>query len=79
MTGPFARVRHPLYACWILLILPGCLLPVGSGLALLAVLDSYLVARILVRTEERWLLQGYGEEYSAYRERTGALLPFRWG
>ena len=76
-TGPYAHVRHPMYAGALLMML-ATPLALGSWWALLAVLvlGAVIVARLL--DEERLLatkLPGYGP----YRERVRyRLLPFVW-
>ncbi len=76
-TGPYAVVRHPMYAC-ALLYMVGTPLALASywGLAVLAPMVPVLIARIL--SEERILsreLKGYPEYQTrvAYR-----LLPGLW-
>ena len=73
-TGPYARVRHPLYGGLLLAML-------GSALAqsLLWLLPLMVYGPLLflsARREERLLLEQFSERYSAYRSRTKMLLPF---
>jgi protein-S-isoprenylcysteine O-methyltransferase Ste14 len=33
-----------------------------------------------LRLEERWMIERFGEQYMAYRQRVPALIPFsKWG
>jgi protein-S-isoprenylcysteine O-methyltransferase Ste14 len=76
-TGPYAIVRHPLYAAALLLILSTALL-LGSwyGLTASAVLASGLAFRTVM--EERELRRGL-EGYAAYARRVRyRLVPFVW-
>jgi protein-S-isoprenylcysteine O-methyltransferase Ste14 len=76
-TGPYAVVRHPLYAAT-LLFLPGTALMLGSwyGLAASPVLVGGLVFRTVM--EERELRRGL-EGYQAYTQRVRyRLVPFVW-
>src|SRR5262245_61949337 len=76
-TGPYAVVRHPMYAGAFLFLI-GTPLALGSLWALLSV--ALLVFAIVLRLldEERFLLQrlpGYGEYLSRKKYR---LIPFIW-
>ena len=74
-TGPYRWVRHPLYGAALLLYAGLGVLsanwPVGLGGI------TFILFILLVRTprEEQMLLEAFGAEYSAYRERTGRVLP----
>ena len=76
-TGPYARVRHPMYASAILYLL-GTPLALGSywGLVPVVAMMPFLVWRILA--EERFLarnLAGYTDYQKRIRHR---LVPFVW-
>jgi len=76
--GPYGWCRHPVYGCWVVFNVPGIVLLVGTWLGLVVPLLMYIALRILVRAEERWLQQTFGEEYSAYQARTPAVFPRVW-
>jgi protein-S-isoprenylcysteine O-methyltransferase Ste14 len=73
-TGPYARVRHPLYTS---------VLGFGLGVALLTAHVLFVVFAILgpvgvmVRApkEEQMLLERFGEAYRAYMQSTGRFFP----
>jgi protein-S-isoprenylcysteine O-methyltransferase Ste14 len=72
--GLFGRVRHPIYAFSILLVLctvvvvPTALMAAcGAALVTLWVLKAY--------NEERHMLRQHGEAYAAYLARTGRFFP----
>lgn len=76
-TGPYARVRHPMYASAILYLL-GTPLALGSywGLVPVVAMMPFLVWRLLA--EERFLarnLAGYTDYQQRIRHR---LVPFVW-
>jgi protein-S-isoprenylcysteine O-methyltransferase Ste14 len=76
-TGPYAVVRHPLYA-GLLLVLPSIALVMGSLWGLGA--TSLLATGVIVRTasEDRELLRGL-EGYVQYAERVRyRLVPWIW-
>ena len=76
-TGPYALVRHPMYAGAIVMLL-GVPLALGSAWALVpfAALAGLIVVRLL---DEERLLVARLPGYAAYRERTPArLIPHVW-
>lgn len=73
-TGLYARMRHPIYAFSILLMLASVL--ILPTLPMLAIALTHIVLMVLkARNEERFLLEAHGEAYEEYRRRTGAFLP----
>ena len=74
-SGPYALCRHPLYTAWAFLILPGAMLLADSWIGFLASPLLYPVLRRLVRPEEAWLEERFGETYRNYRRRTPPFLP----
>jgi len=73
-TGIYSRIRHPIYAGWILGALGlelVALSPVGVGVAV-ALLVYY---DFRTREEERWLVATYGD-YLAYLTRVKRFIPF---
>ena len=74
-SGAYALCRHPLYAAWFLLLFPGAMLLTDSWIGLLGTPCLYVVLRRVVRREEAWLEERFGEAYRDYRRRTPALLP----
>ncbi len=77
-SGPYRRVRHPLYSS-MLLTIPGFALLARNALVLAGGVAVLLVLLLRVRREEKELLSRFGEKYRAYRDRTGALVPRRSG
>jgi protein-S-isoprenylcysteine O-methyltransferase Ste14 len=74
-TGPFGRVRHPLYlAMGILLLAP--VIGLSSWLGTAAALSLFAAGTWLrVRAEESVLAEAFGAEYEAYRKRVPAFIP----
>ncbi len=73
-TGPYSRVRHPLYSA---------MLGYGVGLAFVAA-NWVFVALVLVMIiwlpprvarEEQMMIEKFGDEYKAYMQKTGRFLP----
>jgi protein-S-isoprenylcysteine O-methyltransferase Ste14 len=75
VTGPYNRVRHPMYSAFFCLAASYALLSANWLIAasnLGAVTLMYLAR---VRDEERMMLEQFGEEYRVYMARTGRLIP----
>ena len=75
-TGPYALVRHPIYASML-----GMLLAAGFCLTwwpmFLAGLAFFLLGtEIRIHAEERLLAGRFGETYAAYRARVPAYIPY---
>lgn len=74
-TGPYSRVRHPIYTG----ILTGFL---GTAIALSEVrgfIGFVLIFLALwpkLRMEEEWMRSQFGETYATYAHRTAALVPY---
>jgi protein-S-isoprenylcysteine O-methyltransferase Ste14 len=76
-TGPYARMRHPMYLAEMLLWL-GLTIYFGSLLVLgTASIGVILAARFVIPREERALESQFGEEYRRYRERVPALIGWK--
>ena len=74
--GLFARIRHPIYAFSILLMLcSATIVPTAPMLAIAAV--HVVLMNIKARNEERHLLAVHGDAYAQYLRRTGRFVPRR--
>lgn len=73
--GPYAIVRHPIYTGLLTMIL-GTAMTIGHARCYLAVLVAGYGWWMKLRTEERFMLQQFGEEYASYRRSVRALIPF---
>ena len=76
--GVYKRIRHPMYLSFLIF-------SAGNALALPNYLagPAFLVAMVVlivfrVPSEERMLLEEFGEEYEAYRKRSHRLIPGLW-
>ena len=73
-SGPYARIRHPLYTAMI---------GYGTALALVSANWVFILFAILaiagmaarVPREEKMMIEEFGEEYIAYMQRTGRFFP----
>jgi len=72
--GMYRWSRNPIFL-WMLVSWIGLALLVFDVLLGLLVVSMILGVNAQVRTEERWLLETYGEAYRAYAARVGRFLP----
>jgi protein-S-isoprenylcysteine O-methyltransferase Ste14 len=72
--GFFSLCPNPMYAAFVLLIVPGLALILDSWLVLTASAVVYALFRALVPGEDRWLKEKFGARYDEYRRRV--LLKF---
>jgi len=75
-TGPYAWIRHPIYASMF-----GMLLAAGFCLTWWPLFVAGIVAfvagtEIRIHAEERLLAERFGETFAAYRASTPAYIPF---
>jgi len=72
--GLYARIRHPIYAFNVLLMLCSGIIVPTIPMVAAGIIHVALVI-LKVRTEERFLLATLGPEYAAYCRRTGRFFP----
>ncbi len=73
-SGPYARVRHPIYS-GVLLMFSGNALVVGEWRGVVAVLIVLASFWAKLRQEERFLAAHFGQAYADYAARTRMLIP----
>jgi protein-S-isoprenylcysteine O-methyltransferase Ste14 len=73
-AGPYARVRHPQYVGFIVIMF-GFLLQWPTLLTLIMFPALVLTYVLLARSEERAAIAEFGEAYRAYMARTPAFIP----
>jgi protein-S-isoprenylcysteine O-methyltransferase Ste14 len=73
-TGPYARMRHPIYAAYLVFMMSIALVTANwFFIALLVV--SIVVLALRIPKVEQMLIETFGEEYKKYMQRTGGLFP----
>jgi protein-S-isoprenylcysteine O-methyltransferase Ste14 len=75
VRGPYALVRHPIYTALLLMYL-GTELAIGTVGGLVGWPIFFLSFWIKFRQEEALMIAHFGEQYSVYRKRVRALIPF---
>jgi protein-S-isoprenylcysteine O-methyltransferase Ste14 len=73
--GPYRITRNPIYAGWILGILPGIALCFASWPMLAGPVVAWALFRETVIVEESFLAARFGEEWEAYATRVNRLWP----
>jgi protein-S-isoprenylcysteine O-methyltransferase Ste14 len=73
-TGPYARIRHPIYTATMSIGIAFALVTANRLLVFLAVIPLVLLPSRVPREEEMMLAE-FGETYRAYMQRTGRFFP----
>ena len=76
--GIYRCCRHPLYASWVVFIIPGIALLVNSWIVLTTPIFMYFILRKLVKKEEIYLESVFGSSYREYKEKVPCIIPFGW-
>lgn len=76
-SGPYARMRHPIYS-GVLLAIVGTALVVGEVRALLALVVMSINYTIKAKREDKILALRFGKEFRDYRAHSGLLIPRFW-
>lgn len=73
-AGPYRYISHPIYAGMLLAILGSAFVTGRLWLVVFAILAIYFLYS--ARTEEHLMLQHLPEQYTEYKSRTKAFIPF---
>ncbi len=73
--GAYALCKNPLYAAFILFLLPGIALLVNSWLILTVCVVGYLLFKINIKSEYIEMEKFFGDEYKKYSSATPELFP----
>lgn len=73
-SGPYARLRHPIYS-GVLLGVAGTALAVGEWRAVLALAIMLVNYAVKARREEKILAGKFGDSFDEYKRHTGFLVP----
>jgi protein-S-isoprenylcysteine O-methyltransferase Ste14 len=77
-TGIYGIVRNPLYSAWIVCIVPGIVIISRYLLWWLIPIFMYTIFKVLIKKENDYLEQQFGDEYRAYRKKVSELFPQIW-
>jgi len=75
LRGPYTLVRHPIYT-GLLVALFGSAAVYGLLRCFIGVFICGIGLWLKLRIEERFMVQQFGDQYTKYRQRTRALVPF---
>ena len=74
-SGPYAVVRHPIYAAFILMMIAVTFVSSSWVLGLSGLLLVVMIAVVRIPPEERQLAERFNGEWEQYRSGTGRILP----
>lgn len=70
MTDGLYRIfRNPMYAAYLIFIIPGICLFFNSWLVLTTVFINYILFSVFIKREHRYLEEKFGSEYEKYLEK----------
>ncbi len=75
--GIYAWVRNPMYSGWWILITGISLMWHNAAVLITPIINWGIMTVVLKRTEEKWLLELYGEEYRQYLGRVNRCIPWK--
>jgi protein-S-isoprenylcysteine O-methyltransferase Ste14 len=75
-TGPYARLRHPIYASMFTMLLTTGFALAWWPMFILGVIFFLIGTEIRVHAEERLLAEHFRAIFRSYRARTSAYIPF---
>lgn len=75
MDGPYRWVRHPLYAVATVIFVALSIVAANWFMLAMAVVQTFVLALVVIPREEAQLRLKFGEAYRAYQQRTGRLVP----
>ena len=75
--GIYSYVRNPMYSGWWILLSGIILMWHNWVMLILPVIDWVIMTIAIINTEEKWLLDLYGEEYADYKKRVNRFIPWK--
>ncbi|HNQ64039.1 MAG: isoprenylcysteine carboxylmethyltransferase family protein [Syntrophorhabdaceae bacterium] len=75
-TGVYGLSRNPMYAGFIVFIVPGLALILNNMLLIGVSMAMFVVFKLRIGVEENILLKEFGVEYERYRTTVPQLIPF---
>jgi protein-S-isoprenylcysteine O-methyltransferase Ste14 len=77
ITGIYSWVRNPMYSGWWIALTGISLMWHNIFLIPVFFLNWAIITLVLINTEEKWLLNLYGEEYIEYKKRVNRCIPWK--
>jgi protein-S-isoprenylcysteine O-methyltransferase Ste14 len=75
--GIYAWVRNPMYSGWWIALSGIALMWHNAWMLILPVIDWAIMTIALINTEEKWLLDLYGNEYAEYKKSVNRCIPWK--
>lgn len=75
--GIYAWVRNPMYSGWWIALSGILLMWHNVWMLILPILDWAIMTVALINTEEKWLLDLYGDEYAEYKKHVNRCIPWK--
>lgn len=75
-TGVYAWVRNPIYSAFLLLCTGAIMIANNIILLLLPFLYWMFMTALMKNTEEKWLKELYGQEYTEYCKKVNRCIPW---
>ncbi len=77
--GIYAWVRNPMYSGWWIAMTGITLMWHNAWMLILPVIDWVIMTVALINTEEKWLLDLYGDAYAEYKKHVNRCIPWKRG
>ena len=74
--GIFGLTRNPIYAAWIVFIIPGLAMFSRSWPMMLTPIVAFVTFKIWIRRENEYLEKRFGDAYREYRARANEFVPW---
>jgi len=74
--GVYGLSRNPMYAGFIVFIIPGLALVLNNMLLITISVAMFVTFKLRIGREERFLSKEFGVEYERYRRKVPQLIPF---
>ena len=74
--GVYSLVRHPIYSAWLQISTAFILFSQNIYLFVLPIIFWVILSVVMVKTEEKWLTEKFGDDYLEYCQITNRFVPF---
>lgn len=75
-TGVYSLSRNPIYASWMIFVLPGLAVVCNNWIFLLAAFVMFITFIQFIKEEEKTLTEIFGEQYIEYANKVNRILYF---
>jgi protein-S-isoprenylcysteine O-methyltransferase Ste14 len=74
-TGVYGLVRHPIYAAFLYALTGILLIANNMFLMVLPLMYWAILTAVMIKTEEAWLIEEYGDDYIDYSRKVNRFIP----